>query len=609
MARLAWLIPVACLLLPGLCRASGEWEGTAEFRAISDTAGLLEESLDLSTALVWDLSLAGLDLEVSPSFEELTSDVHAVNEAISAIEKLESRRVLQAREELKAKLAEAKVALERGEDTKAVAQLRHFIFQVEALRVAGELTTKEANSLIEGTSENPGAERIIGKIDKGRREQELKLNLSTTIAGVELAWGLQAGEAIFPAPGKDHRDTTISFAIEADYSQLDLSLGLGHQHVDFFQRWSWEDSKRVDQMDLQAELDLGSLGLTKGLSYEATFFPERIGEEVEVARVAEVSSAIERLKEGIASSLSIPSEVKPELINKLQGALDSLAQSQRGKAVDYLLGFLDLVERRRRDGRITEDEAEWLISEVWAILPRARSRIISGTMGAEFALSSLDLEIEVEGTGTLETYPAETKKDERAAAIAIGFEAERGEFALEGDAAWKGKLFPNDPAKDELLEDWEGTATFATEGFAATGSFGIETTICPNSSAKNNVARAQGLKLEWDLARADFTLRWEQETTNYPSAPGKDKLVDELGLSLEFAQPDFTIDLEREATIYPLAPAKDKLVESAEFKLDWELAPEMQFSLAINFAIESYPAEPAKAKTTASIELALEQKF
>ncbi len=612
MARLAWLIPVACLLLPALCRASGEWEGAVKLEAVSDATGLLEESLDLAASSTWDLSLAGLELEVNRSFRELVSDVYSVNGAISAIKELKARKVLEGKVELLAKLDAARTALERGETALAVTQLRHFIVQVEELYLAGGFTTREANSLIEGTSENPGAERIIKKINKGRNESEFQLDLAATIASLGLSWGLQVGKALFPAPGEDHREAEAYLAVEAEYSQLDLSLKLEHQQVDFFQRWSREESKRVDQMDLRAELDLGDLELTKSLNYERTFFPEQIGKEVEVTRIAEVEKAIEVLKQAIEASPTLSDEIKKELAgdeSKLEKALQALKDSRRGRAVDHLEDFIDLVERRRREGKITKVDAEWLISEVWVILPRARSRTISGTMGAEFALSPLGLEIEVEGTGTLKAFPAETKKDERAAAIAIGFEAERGGLSLEGSAAWKGRLFPNDPAKDELLEDWEGTATFATEGFEATGSFGIKTTIYSNSSAKTNTVQARNLELEWELARAAFALSWERETTSYPHAAAKGKLVDELGLVLEFAQPDFTIDLEREATIYPLALAKAKLVESAKFQLDWELAPTMQFSLAINFAIESHPAEPAKAKTTASVELALEQRF
>jgi hypothetical protein len=606
MRGLVWLISVVCLLFPALCWASGEWEGVAEFGAVSEAAGLVEQYLDLSTTLAWELSLAGLDLEISRSFEELTSEVHAVSEAIAAIEKLKARKALKGKAELQAKLDAAKAALERGENARAVAQLRHFIAQVEELHIAGEFTTREANSLIVGTSEYPGAERIIRKIDKGKRASELALGLSATIAKLELSWSLQGKEAVFPAPGKDNRATTVNFAVDGDWGNLDLFLELEHQQVDFFQRWSREDSKLVDQIDLKAELDLGDLELAKSLGYETTFFPERIGEEVESARVAEVSQALERLKGGIASS-NIPDKVKAELTKKIQSALDALEQGQRGKAVDHLEDFIDLVERRRREGKLGPADAEWLIAGVWEILPRERRSILSGILRAEFAIGKLDLEIE--GTSTLKAFPAETEKDERAHALKLGFEAERGGLSLEGNVAWQRKLFPNDPAEDELIADWEGTATFGTEGFEATSSFEIKTTIYPNNSARDNTVLARSLKLEWALARADCTLSWEREATGYPNAPAKDKLVDEFRLVLEFAQPGFTIDLERKATTYPLAPAKDKLVWNAEFKLAKGIAPRLALELAASFAVESYPNQPVSDRVASELELAIEQKF
>lgn len=710
MARLAWLIPVACLLCSLLCRASGEWEGTAEFEVISNAQGVAEEALEITAKLDLESSLAELVSKIFPSFSERISDVHQIKisdlaQAIEDIEALkddiknieekkisedlraewlseldaiwvaiEERRLGEAvsrlrtfrssvseayeaqpkkltrktdadklrskaktairntnsieglkedvidftcipfdasskfdcipvnlAEELKNNLDIAKDAVEDHRNTLALSWLREFINRIEEGYSAGLIISAEADLLISR------AETIIGRIDKGARRREVGLNLSAAIAGLELAWGLQAGEAIFPASGKDNQDTTVSFAIAADYGQLDLSLELERQRVDFFQRWSCEDSKLVDQVDFDLELDLGNLELTKSFTYEQTFFPERIGEEVEMTRIAEVKQSIEKLWREIESSLTIPSRVKSELAKKLQSALAALDQGQRTKAVDYLSDFIDLVERRRREGKITKEDAEWLISEAWAILPRERRSITSGMMGVEFVLSSLELEIE--GTGTLKAFPAETKKDERDAAFAFGFEAEQGGLALEGSAAWQWKLFPNDPAEDELIQKWEGAATFEEKGFAATGSFGMKTTIYPNNSAKNNTVRTQELEFEWALARADCTLSWEREATDYPNAPTKEKLVEALELVLEFTEPGFTIDLQREATAYPLAPAKDKLVWSARFQLDWELALALQLDLTASFAMESYPAEPTKAKTTASLELALAQEF
>lgn len=589
----------ACLI----CGAGGEWEGTADFRAISDAAGLVEQSLDLTASLAWELSLAGLDLEVTHSFEELGSDVRAVSEAIGAIEKLKARKVLKEKAELQAKLDAAKAALERGENTQAVALLRHFITQVEALRMAWEFTTKEADPLISD------AEAIIRKIDKGKRERRLEIELTATIAQLELAWGLERKEPAFPAPGKDNRDTTLSFAIEADYGQLDLSLELEHQRVDFFQRWSRENSKLVDQVDLDLELDLGDLELSKSLSYKATFFPDQIGDEVELARAALLEQAIQRLKEEIEGSPTIPSEVKSELEGKLQSALDASDQGQRAKVIDYLLGFLDLVERRRREGKIEPAEASWLISEVWSILPRERSRILSGTTAAQFRLSSLDLDLEVEGTGTVKTFPAATKKDEKDTTVALGFEAERGRLSLQGSGTWGRKLFPNDPAKDEVIQAWEWTATFKREQFKAIGSLETETTTFPHSIAKNNIVGTRSVRLEWRLFSAYCTLSWERNGSGYPNAPEKDKLVDELELVVKFAQPGFTIDLQREATAYLLAPSKDKLVRGAEFKLARELAAGLKFELSASFVSQSYPNQPAKEEVTGEMELTITQKF
>ncbi|MCR4404434.1 MAG: hypothetical protein NUW06_04030 [Candidatus Acetothermia bacterium] len=704
------LVLVLAVHLPSA--ASGDWQGTTEFKALSNINGIAEEYLDLVSELNLRPPFAGLNLKASATLEEAISNVHQVKigdlvkalEGLEAIRKdvrsiepgkikenlraewltwleaitrlLESGRLDEAVEELrdfreavssayvakkltrkddanklrgKAKTAirninnieglkedtidltcapfaassetdcipaafaellngnldVAKAAADRGENSRAIRQLTEFIRLVEDGYGEGLIISAEADSLISR------AETIMGKIDKSKRARDLNFRMATTIGGIGLAWTVDGGSALFPVPGKDKQDFALGFAAAFEGKGFDLQLALEHQELDFMERWSREDDKLVDQLEVAMELELGEVELAQSLGYERTLFPEAIAKEVEISRVEVVKRELLRLREEIKSCPSLPQEIKDELVerkgNKLGKALQALIDGQRQKAVDYLLDFLELIERRRREGKITRDDAEWLISEVRGILPRERSRIISGTMGAEFALSLLDLEIG--GTGTLKAFPTETKKDERDIAFAVGFEAERGRLSLAGSTAWQRKLFPNDPAKDELSQDWEGTATFEREGFKARGSLEAKAIIYPNSSAKDYTVRAQDLKLEWALARADLTLSWEREATNYPNAPEKETLVEGLGLVLEFAEPGFTLDLEREATTYPLAPAKDKLAWSAEFKLAKGIAPGLTLKLAASFVAESYPNEPAKDKLTAGLELTLEQKF
>lgn len=585
---------------------TGEWEGTAEFEIISDVAGISEESLDIATDASLELSFDGLDIEIISSFNQLISDIHSVNGAISDIEKLKKRKALKGKDELKYKLEVAITALEQGQNAEAVAQLLHFIDQVEAYREEGEFTTKEADSLISK------AETIIGKIDKGKSERDLELNISATIAEVELTWELETEGAIFPAPGKDNRDITFNFEADAGLNDLDLTLEMEHQQLDFFERWTKEKGKLADGLNFEAELDLGDLEITRALDYEGTLFPEGIGKEIEAARVDEAKRAIERLRQEIENSPSLPDGIKEELTDKdskLKKAIDDLDKGQRGKAVGHLWDFIELVERRRREEKISEDDANWLVTEAREILPRKRIGVITATTKA--ALDFDEWELEMEHESTIKDLPAETKKDERSTNIKAELEVERAPLSLKGTSERQRKLFPNDRKKDELVRRRQVEMGLGLEKMEVCGTFSRKATEYPNKIAKNNVIKTRELELKLELGHADCTLSFERETTSYPhdATKEKDKLVDDRELKLEFEQPEFTIDLERKTTTYPNDPVKDKLVQSAEFQLDWEITTDLQLSLTADFVMTDYPNDPVKDKTSASLKVTIQQEF
>jgi hypothetical protein len=136
------------------------------------------------------------------------------------------------------------------------------------------------------------ADSLLRKIAENGTNRSCDVDLSTTIADVDIDGGLGLDEADYRAPSKDVR--TYGLEVAAGYAGDDWNVSIGYQHEwrDYADRLKDDDDRMKHSLGVSVSRDVDPYSADLSASFDHEFYPNDIDEEIELDRVVQASAAI-----------------------------------------------------------------------------------------------------------------------------------------------------------------------------------------------------------------------------------------------------------------------------------------------------------------------------
>jgi len=427
--------------------------------------------------------------------------------------KVKSYALNEVKDELACLLRQTVVAIADGD---GVAYCAHL---VEVLARATEyrgtmIKQKEADRI------RDKADLLLRKIAESGTNKSCHVDLSTTIADVDIDGGLSWNEAEYRAPSKDVR--TDGLDLKASYTSDDWDISIDYQHEwrDYADRLKDDSDRRKHSLDISVSRDADPYSAGLSASFDHEFYPNDIDAEIELDRVAQASAAIVGLLDRVLG-LHLAATLENRFVKDLgeEGALGALAIGDRSEAVDCLEDFVDHLLDAEWDGDIELDIAHALIATTGGILPRRTINNIDVPLSLGFPFRDGDATLDLEWENKI--YPADSPLDHDTCTGKLSYV--RDESALTFSVYLKREelVYPNATTKNRLLQEWEGSVDKEMAcGDLALTLFHQQTTY-PLASKKDQSVRKLDFDLDIDVSDLGIALQWTNKVTAYPNNTSK----------------------------------------------------------------------------------------
>jgi len=573
----------------------------AAVRALGPTISIdcLEDELEVIEAQLDDF----IDLvEDSPEISRTTAGrllvlVKPIEQRYDYMEYIASKVRLYARDGVKDELASllrrTVLDLANGKRPDYLHDLEELLTRVEGYR--GTMIKEEEADRIRNK-----ADLLLRKVGENGTKKSCDLDLSRTIAGIDLAGALSWEMGDYRAPSKDA--CTMGLEIGAGYDDANWSISIDYEQEqrDYADRLK-DDSDRISHsIDLAFSwegdpverapsdddfLDDDSWAVAGLILLDSELYLNDIDDEIESNKVTQAIAAIQNLITEV-QGLGLPATVEDSLLKELgeEGALGALIAGDRREAVDCLEDFIDEVYDAKWDGDIAPDAAYVLIDKALSILPRKRIQQIRIPLSLDFPFRGGDMTLAVEWEEKL--YPAHSLLNWNTITTKVDYAKKEQTFTLSGYVKHEALVYPHANVKDRSLTEWEGQAESALGSCDLALTVFRQETVYPNATSKNKRVEKGGLEIDFELSPASITANLTEKLTRYPNNAAKPLSKDteiSLSASWEVGEGTFQVELSNEVKrTYTAPPVAIFTDETRKIELSWmgDITDDLKISLS-----------------------------
>ena len=488
------------------------------------------------------------------------------------------------------------------------AHLAKILTRVEELR--GTMIKEEEADRIRDK-----ADLLLRYIAENGVKRQCNVDLSTTIADIDIDGGLTWEEAGYRAPSKDVR--TYGFEIAAGYAgdDWDVSIDYQQERRDYGDRLKDDYDRTTHSLDISVSRDVDPCSTDLSASFDNEYYPNDIDAEIEADRVTEACAGISDLFDRVLG-LHLTATLENRLVKDLgeEGALGALAIGDRSEAVDCLDDFIGHLLDAEWAGDIEPDTSQVLIAMARSIQPRRRIYNIDIPLSLGFPFRGGDATFDLEWES--KAYPADSPLDHDTSTAKVSYTREESTLTLSGCLKREELVYPNDTAKSRSLQEWEGS--FDKE--IACGDLALtlfhQLTAYPLASKNDQSVQKLDLDLSIDVADLSIDLQWTDKVTAHPN-DASEPIVEltEMGLDADWdvAQGTLSASLsdEREwnADHADASPAEKILVKEtrqAELSWDGEIIDALGLALSLTYKNVVDWADPSNDSSGITIQVELD---
>jgi len=364
------------------------------------------------------------------------------------------------------------------------------------------------------------ADSLLRKIAENGVNRACDVDLSMTIADIDIDGGLTWNEADYRAPSKDVR--THGLAVAIGYAGDDCGVSIDYQYEwrDYSDRLK-DDSDRIEHsLDVSVSRDFDSRSADLSASFDDEFYPNDIDEEIELGRVVQARAAIIDFLDHVLG-LHLSATLENRLVKDLgeEGALGALATWDRSEAVDCVEDFVDDLLDAEWDHDIEPDTSQALIVTACGILPRRTIQNIDIPLSLGFPFRDGDAMLDLEWENKI--YPADGELDHDTSTGKLSYTKDESALTLSGYLEREELVYPNVTTKHRLLHEWEG----AVDKEMACGDLALtlfhQQTTYPLASKKDQSVQKIDLDLDIDIEDLSIAFQWTDKATTDPNDASK----------------------------------------------------------------------------------------
>jgi hypothetical protein len=487
--------------------------------------------------------------------------------------------------------------------------LDEFLARVEEHR--GALIKEEEADRIRGK-----ADLLLRKVNENGMKKGCDLDLSRTIAGIDLDGALSWEMDDYRAPSKDVCRTGLEIGAGFADEDWGISINYAQEWRDYADRLKDDGDRITRSADLAFSwegdpADRAPWIMAGSLLFDSEFYPHDVDDEIESGRVAQAIAAIQGLITEV-QGLGLPATVEDALLNELggEGALGALVAGDRREAVDCLEDFIDEVYDAKWDNEIAAPAAQVLIDRALSILPRKEIRQIKIPLSLDFPFGNGDMTLAVEWEEKM--HPAHSLLNWNTVTTKVDYARKEETSTLSGYIKHEELLYPNAAAKDRSLTEWEGQAE------SPLGSCDLELvlfrqgTTYPHATSKNKRVEKGDLAIDFELSTVSVTANLTEKLTRYPNdeAKSSSKETDiKFNASWEVGEGAFQINLSNETKRTCVASSVETLdSETRKIDLSWagDVTDDLEISLSSAWKNVVAWDDPAKNSREMTLQVAFD---
>ena len=459
------------------------------------------------------------------------------------------------------------------------------------------------------------ADSLLRKIAENGVDKIYDVDLSSTVADIDIDGGLTWEEADYRAPSKDVRTHGVEVGAGYAGDDWDVSIDYQQERRDYGDRLKDDYDRTTHSLDISVSRDVDPCSTDLSASFDNEYYPNDIDAEIEADRVTEACAGISDLFDRVLG-LHLTAALENRLVKDLgeEGALGALAIGDRSEAVDCLDDFIGHLLDAEWKGGIEHDTSQVLITMARYILPRRRIYNIDIPLSLGFPFRGGDATFDLEWESKI--YLADSELDHDTSTGKVNYTKDESVLTLSGYLKREELVYPNDMAKNRSLQEWEGS--FDKEiscGDLALTLFQQQTTYLL-ASKNDQCVQKLDLDLSIDVADLSIDLQWTDKATAHPNDASKSIVqVTEMGLDADWdvAQGTLNVSLsdEREwnADHADASLAEKILVKEtrqAELSWDGEIIDALGLALSLTYKNVVDWADPSNDSSGITIQVQLD---
>ena len=459
------------------------------------------------------------------------------------------------------------------------------------------------------------ADLLLRKVAENGVNRACDVDLSTTIAGIDVDGALSWEDANYRAPSKDVH--TYGLEVAAGYASDDWDVSIDYQQErrDYTDRLKDNGDRTKHSLDISVSRDLDPRNVDLSASFDDEFYPNDIDQEIEAARVTEVRVGISDLLHRVYE-LHLTATVENRLVKDLgeDGALGALAIEDRGEAADCLEDFVDHLLDAEWNGDMDRDASQSLIAIARELLPRRRIYDIDIPLSVGFPFGGGDMTADIEWER--KTYPADSPLDHETSTGNVSYTRDESALTVSGYLKREELIYPHATKKNRSLREWEGSVENDLSCGDLTLTLFHQLTAYPLARLKDQSVQRLDLDLSIDFADVSAVLQWTNKVTEHLNDAGKPIVqVTEMGFNADWdvAQGTLSASLsdEREwntdhADTNTIERTLVKETYQAELSWDGKIADDLDLGLSLTWESVIGLVDPSKDSTNIALQIQLD---
>lgn len=446
------------------------------------------------------------------------------------------------------------------------------------------------------------ADYILRKVSGTKAENIIEVTSSTALSGLDLQLTFGHEKVNHVAPSKDKETQVTQFDLDYEGEDWASSFAYNYENLDYFDIVNDDKDQLTHELEIELEREFDFFDLSGSASCEKQFFPNEIGDEIEINRAQTCKAAIDDLIQYIKAQ-GLAQGVEDKLIEDLKEAKTHLENVERDGAVDSLEDFLDEVEDQFWDDNLSETLAEKLSQRAKEILPRERRWFLRLQEKSEFSWENNELKVTLEQEGR--TYPADSEENRSIKIRGIEYRREFGNFTVKGFWEWEETKYPRDADSDKKERQREIECELDMGEVDMMVSYNREQTSYPKAPYKNLILYERTIEVEIDPY---LIVSLENNHKEYPNNPDKNWMAVQMSLEVEFGSA-FVLSWEMIRKNYPNNLVKNLTSTKLGFELENTLSDNIKFEISSELIHKYYPNDPYENEISSSFTASLDMDF